>query len=150
MEGGGPSGSHAGDQPLPASAPIRFYGVVPRTVCDHLTDNVQPIPPAGLCASDPCGSCGDTRENWLCLKCYQVHCSRHVNGDAQRHRDREGHELVLSYADLSVWCFACDSYINNPITHSAKQAAYLSKFGEMSPEEAVSAAVSATDADVER
>ena len=26
------------------------------------------------------------------------------------------HKMVLSYADLSVWCYACDSYVHNQVS----------------------------------
>ena len=26
------------------------------------------------------------------------------------------HRVVLSYADLSVWCYACDSYVHNEVS----------------------------------
>lgn len=31
------------------------------------------------------------------------------------HQDSSGHKMVLSLADISVWCFACDSYIDNHV-----------------------------------
>ncbi len=36
------------------------------------------------------------------------------------HGEEKKHHLVLSYADLSVWCYACDQYIHHqvsPLTH---------------------------------
>lgn len=76
------------------------------------------------------GECPST-ENWLCLHCGAVRCSRYVNGhnlfhwegtksmmkdeESKRSNDHnDGHCLVLSLTDLSVWCHACCAYINNP------------------------------------
>lgn len=40
------------------------------------------------------------------------------------------HALALSYSDLSVWCFVCDNYIDNPILYKYKNLAHRDKFGE--------------------
>ena len=45
----------------------------------------------------------------------QVHCSRYIKGHMVKHGEDSGHKLVLSYADISVWCYACDSYIHNEV-----------------------------------
>ena len=31
------------------------------------------------------------------------------------HGIETGHKLVLSYADLSVWCYGCDNYVHNQV-----------------------------------
>jgi histone deacetylase 6 len=38
------------------------------------------------------------------------------------------HKVVLSYADLSVWCYGCDAYIDNELLLPHKNAAHISKF----------------------
>lgn len=74
-------------------------------------------------------------ENWLCLTCGQVFCSRYVNGHGLQHwKDTvsssegpappltstsddaataasEGHCVAVSLADLSVWCHVCGAYL---------------------------------------
>ena len=57
-------------------------------------------------------------ENWMCLECGLVRCSRYVNGHCMDHwektvkdGDDEGHCIAASFADLSVWCYKCESYI---------------------------------------
>ena len=45
----------------------------------------------------------------------QVYCGRYVNQHMLEHQDSSGHKMVLSLADISVWCFACDSYIDNHV-----------------------------------
>lgn len=79
-------------------------------------------------------------ENWICLDCGVVRCSRYVNGHALEHYkytsstvactpcdlekktssnnmkgeaeiSTEGHCLAVSLADLSVWCYECESYV---------------------------------------
>ena len=32
------------------------------------------------------------------------------------HKDSTGHMMALSLADLSVWCYQCDSYIDNHVS----------------------------------
>ncbi|KAL3925207.1 MAG: hypothetical protein SGILL_000564 [Bacillariaceae sp.] len=67
----------------------------------------------GLCKSE---------ENWLCLGCGdrgQVYCSRYVNGHGLRHWEETkedgnpacGHCVMVSLADLSVWCHTCGAYL---------------------------------------
>jgi len=46
----------------------------------------------------------------------QTHCSRYVNGHMKQHGTETGHSLVLSYADISVWCYQCDSYVHHPVS----------------------------------
>ena len=72
-------------------------------------------------------------ENWWCLTCHGVFCSRYVNGHGLEHwndtknerRDDKmetqaignkteqlvGHSVAVSLADLSVWCHECGAYL---------------------------------------
>lgn len=62
-------------------------------------------------------------ENWTCLECGVVRCSRYVNGHALAHwettkaaaaaagGDGVGHCVAVSLSDLSVWCYACRAYL---------------------------------------
>ena len=34
------------------------------------------------------------------------------------HGVMEEHRVVLSYADLSVWCYACENYVHNEVSHN--------------------------------
>ena len=85
--------------------------------CPHLEDGVRP--PDGAAGdwtlASPCGDCGDASENWICLCCYAVRCGRHVAGHMVRHYHVTGHPLALSFSDLSVWCYVCDAYVDNPV-----------------------------------
>jgi len=52
-----------------------------------------------------------------CIVCtMQTHCSRYVNGHMKQHGTETGHSLVLSYADISVWCYQCDGYVHHPVS----------------------------------
>jgi NAD-dependent deacetylase sirtuin 2 len=52
-------------------------------------------------------------ENWLCLACQNIYCSRYINGHCVQHWKDCGHCIGVSLADLSVWCHECQSYIKD-------------------------------------
>ncbi|KAK3136607.1 hypothetical protein QOZ80_5BG0439320 [Eleusine coracana subsp. coracana] len=86
-----------------------------RTSCPHLSsmpadgaDDLARVPPP----DSPCSRCHHPAENWLCLICKDVLCSRFINKHMLLHYQEAGHCLALSFSDLSVWCFACDSYLD--------------------------------------
>lgn len=106
-----------------------LFCVQPETWCPHL-DSLPALPPSGLCdPRDPCMTCGVTQEVWACLHCFKAYCSRYVNGHMVKHHEDTQHPLVLSYSDLSVWCYGCNFYVTNPALQAAKEDAYLKKFG---------------------
>uniref|UniRef100_A0A3B4AX09 Protein deacetylase HDAC6 n=1 Tax=Periophthalmus magnuspinnatus TaxID=409849 RepID=A0A3B4AX09_9GOBI len=109
-----------------------LFVVDPLPWCPHL-DSVKPLPPAGLDVFKPCEDCGSEMENWVCLTCYKVFCGRYVNEHMVIHGVTAEHPVVLSYADLSVWCYLCESYVHNQILFEAKNAAHWAKFGEEVP-----------------
>jgi Zn-finger in ubiquitin-hydrolases and other protein len=65
-------------------------------------------------------------ENWLCLECGVVRCSRYCNGHALAHWEEtkeqqqqddntsssSGHCVAVSLSDLSVWCHVCNAYLS--------------------------------------
>uniref|UniRef100_A0A023GDE3 Protein deacetylase HDAC6 n=1 Tax=Amblyomma triste TaxID=251400 RepID=A0A023GDE3_AMBTT len=107
------------------------YCIVPETWCPHL-DSLPPLPPGGLFdPKEPCITCGVVQEVWVCLHCFQPQCSRYVNGHMLDHHAETQHPLVLSYADLSVWCYTCNFYVSNPVLQAAKEDVYLKKFGSI-------------------
>jgi hypothetical protein len=76
----------------------------------------------GRAKSDTSGEDGScpSGENWLCLECGVVRCSRYVNGHALSHweetktySDCDGHCVAVSLADLSSWCHVCNAYVKN-------------------------------------
>jgi len=70
------------------------------------------------------------KENWFCLSCHVTNCSRYVSGHQLAHHKSSSHPLALSYSDLSVWCFVCDSYVDNELLYQVKNLAHKDKFGE--------------------
>ncbi|XP_041858832.1 histone deacetylase 6 [Melanotaenia boesemani] len=109
-----------------------LYVVDPLSWCPHL-DIVKPLPPSGIDIFQPCQDCGSQAENWICLTCYQVFCGRYINEHMVTHGVVSEHPVVLSFSDLSVWCYLCESYIHNQVLFEAKNAAHCSKFGEEIP-----------------
>ncbi|XP_033029881.1 histone deacetylase 6 isoform X3 [Lacerta agilis] len=105
-----------------------FYAVTPLQWCPHL-DSVLPVPSVGLNVLEPCAECGSVAENWVCLICYKVCCGRYIKQHMVAHNSESGHPLVLSFADLSVWCYGCQAYVHHPILFEAKRQAHLLKFG---------------------
>ena len=67
------------------------------------------------------GTCNST-ENWVCLECGAVRCSRYANGHGLVHWENTkaqaatpvGHCIHLSLSDLSVWCHVCSAYLHHP------------------------------------
>ncbi|CAK7330103.1 unnamed protein product [Dovyalis caffra] len=87
-----------------------------RTSCDHLaslSSDLSHIPTPDT----PCNS-------------------RFVNKHMLQHFQQTSHCLALSYSDLSVWCFACDSYLDAQLIMQLRpvyETAYILKFGEAPP-----------------
>ncbi|TXG64150.1 hypothetical protein EZV62_011144 [Acer yangbiense] len=85
-----------------------------RTSCDHLaspSSDLEHIPTPDT----PCNRCHDPSENWLCLCCSDVLCSRYVNKHMLQHFQQTNHSVALSYSNLSVWCFACNAYLDTQV-----------------------------------
>lgn len=117
--------------------------IVPIETCPHVADHVKitfgklPLMPgatrckhtsvAPLSSTTPRskeekeenGQCPGS-ENWLCLECGTIGCSRYVNGHGLEHwQDTKadstvGHCVAVSLSDLSVWCYVCQAYVQNP------------------------------------
>lgn len=141
--GAGPSGSDDGAvggawRPNTMADVIKMKGVdqmfavEPRPWCPHL-ESVQPLPARGMNVHKACEDCEDATENWVCLICYRVLCSRFVNEHMMHHASAEQHLLALSCSDLSVWCYGCEDYVDNEVLHPMKNEAHMKKFGESIP-----------------
>lgn len=79
-----------------------------------------------------CEDCSSEAENWICLHCFKVFCGRYILEHMSQHHissERE-HTLTLSFSDLSVWCYKCEDYIDNPVLFKYQNLAHLDKFGE--------------------
>lgn len=105
-----------------------MYAVEPLKDCPHLCE-LGEVPEEGLDVNAPCEDCQNVGENWVCLVCYKVYCSRYVKEHMVQHGKDADHPLVLSYTDLSAWCYKCDNYIDNEKLTPPKSSAHKSKFG---------------------
>ncbi|XP_028307943.1 histone deacetylase 6-like [Gouania willdenowi] len=117
---------------LVGEAESTLYVVDPLPWCPHL-DAVRPLPPSGIDVLLSCDDCGSDAENWICLTCYQVFCGRYVNEHMVTHGVVSQHPVVLSFSDLSVWCYMCEAYVHHQVLFEAKNAAHCAKFGEQIP-----------------
>eukprot|EP01114_Cavostelium_apophysatum_P021493 TRINITY_DN7518_c0_g1_i1.p1 TRINITY_DN7518_c0_g1~~TRINITY_DN7518_c0_g1_i1.p1 ORF type:complete len:466 (-),score=105.57 TRINITY_DN7518_c0_g1_i1:33-1430(-) len=86
--------------------------VIPKLDCPHLDEVTVELSELSS-VSSPCKDCQDTSENWLCLKCNRVSCSRYISSHAAAHFEKREHAISVSFSDLSVWCYKCDSYIKH-------------------------------------
>lgn len=93
-----------------------MFAVHPKTNCPHLevldlekiSNRLYPE-----IVRNPCEKCQDCSENWLCLRCEGIYCSRYINGHMAEHNEECGHLVALSFSDSSVWCYGCDSYVTS-------------------------------------
>ena len=105
------------------------FCVYPLSWCPHMESLPDKFPET-VNVKEECGECRDASENWMCLNCNDILCSRYVRSHSLAHSSETGHSLALSFSDLSVWCYACDNYIDNPKFYDVKNAAHRDKFGE--------------------
>lgn len=105
--------------------------VVPKRFCPHLRhhdlelsfDQQCDYNHLNSCQHDQCSdNVKSSEENWICLGkgCGKVLCSRYVRSHALAHYDEElrccrgdKHCVVLSLADVSVWCYKCNAYLKH-------------------------------------
>jgi len=105
------------------------FSVYPLAWCPHLEALNKPTE-YKVDLKTPCKDCNDRKENWICLHCHQIFCSRYVKSHMVDHAESQGHTVTLSFSDLSVWCYGCDDYVDNEILYPFKNAAHREKFGE--------------------
>lgn len=75
-----------------------------------------------------CRQCDNVGENWVCLSCFSVQCSRYVNEHMLIHGLETDHRLTLSFSDLSCWCYACSEYLDNDMLYPFKNYLHKLKF----------------------
>jgi len=109
-----------------------MYAVSPKYDCphvnsDHLLDDFAELEQVSL--GQQCPDCKNVGENWVCLKCKTVKCSRYINEHMLMHALETTHALCLSFSDLSFWCYHCESYIANPNLQRIYEIFSMKKFG---------------------
>mmetsp|Transcript_2136 Transcript_2136/g.4980 ORF Transcript_2136/g.4980 Transcript_2136/m.4980 type:complete len:185 (-) Transcript_2136:169-723(-) len=112
---------------------MQLFAVAPKDDCPHVTDCLQPLSAYAHIDinSATCQNCPEADENWLCLTCAGVFCSRYKNEHGLFHfLENETHRVWLSFADLSFWCHTCDSYIVAPELVPLRKHFEAAKFAE--------------------
>ncbi|XP_059652544.1 uncharacterized protein LOC132299756 [Cornus florida] len=103
-----------------------------RTTCNHLaslSSDLTHFPTLDT----PCNRCHHPDDNWLCLCCKDVLCSRYVNNHMLDHFQQSKHCVALGYSDLSVWCHLCNAYLDAQVILPLRpvyETVYKLKFGE--------------------
>lgn len=100
---------------------VTFYTITPKEDCPHegslqydkISDQLTNVK-----IKAPCQDCNTKNENWMCLVCYNVFCSRYVNAHMSEHNTNTGHHIAFSFTDGSFWCYSCSSYINSKDLHN--------------------------------
>ncbi|KAI6660493.1 histone deacetylase 6-like [Oopsacas minuta] len=113
---------------------VTMYAVQPLPTCPHVLELTKINPDElEIDPKAPCAVCEHTPENWICLHCYKVLCSRYVKQHMVDHFNETNHCLTLSFSDLSVWCYGCDYYINskNVDLHPYVSELHKAKFGHL-------------------
>ncbi|XP_055523218.1 histone deacetylase 6 isoform X2 [Wyeomyia smithii] len=105
-----------------------MFAVVPLRDCPHLKELNSDNIPERISTKTPCADCASGAENWVCLHCFRVCCGRYINEHAMLHSLEADHALVLSFTDLSVWCYRCESYVDNPVLYPYKNLIHQNKF----------------------
>ena len=89
---------------------------------------------AAAALSARCSECGEADENWVCLTCHEVLCSRYKQGHCAKHSGQhaEGHKIACSLSDMSFWDFAQEAYLDCyliPELHPVYKSLHCAKFG---------------------
>lgn len=123
-----------------------MFAIIPKKTCPHLELLRPEETPEGMqkllliifhftynlfSAIDhksECLECRTAIENWVCLLCFGTFCSRFINEHNVLHSVSSDHPLTLSLSDLSVWCYKCEAYIDNPQCYKFKNLVHRSKF----------------------
>lgn len=80
-----------------------------------------------------CATCPASDEVWICACCGTIGCSRFQAGHAAVHARESGHHIAISWADMSVWCYMCESYLDSfviPDLHHVFRQVYVRRFHE--------------------
>ena len=59
------------------------------------------------------GTVAKLSDNWLCMQCGEIFCSRYINQHAKTHWERTKHNVTLSLNSSACYCYACDEFVDN-------------------------------------
>ncbi len=86
---------------------MEMFSVRPKLDCPHVDSLV--LDELLVDVSERCSVC-KAEENWLCLSCGKVLCSRYANKHMLEHYEKnQTHCVVLSFSDGSFFCYQCVS-----------------------------------------
>ncbi|KAI8060880.1 hypothetical protein BC940DRAFT_311076 [Gongronella butleri] len=106
------------------------FAVTVLTDCPHIPTDTSAVK---VGVDVPCQECDDAAENWQCLHCGAILCSRYRHGHMKKHCEATDHAVCLSYSDLSIWCFKCSHYVAHESLDDIKFEAYRAKFNRDPP-----------------
>ncbi|KAJ3002071.1 UNVERIFIED_CONTAM: hypothetical protein HDU68_006470, partial [Siphonaria sp. JEL0065] len=121
--------------------PDEGFAIYPKTDCPHAkTEGIKRLNAQELqgfvdlakhnsCESEGCQTAN--AENWICLQCSFVGCSRYMSSHLANHN--VAHPIAVSFSDLSVYCYSCEYYIQAREAMPAVDALHVGKFGEHHP-----------------
>lgn len=127
------------------------YAIEPLTTCPHeaATPPYAFALPATTYLHRPCLMCADTTENWVCMCCHKVMCSRYVNAHMAEHAATGDCTYAVSFSDLSAWCFECNSYITSPRIDAFLMDIRAAKFADREQEDETNIVVDQSDSEGE-
>lgn len=109
------------------------HAVAPLRSCPH-TSACAAQTDVDLGSRGPiCAACPAKDEVWICATCGSIGCSRFQAGHAEVHARATGHHIAVSWADMSVWCYACEAYLDCfviPDLHHVFRQVYVQRFHE--------------------
>ncbi len=106
------------------------FAVMFKEDCPHVERSLTSVEQLVVDVKAPCEVCANVGENWLCMGCSKVYCSRYVKCHMVDHNRSSQHPVALSFSDASVWCYSCDDYIDAPVLKKLRQAVGLAKTQE--------------------
>lgn len=59
------------------------------------------------------GAVNKLRDNWLCMQCGEIFCSRYVNQHAKNHWEATKHNVTISLNTSACYCYECDDFVDN-------------------------------------
>ncbi len=110
-----------------------FFAISPKLDCPHqatlnFAEIISQIQADLL--KKPCEDCDITEENWMCLECNRLGCSRYFNSHMVKHTEQTGHKVALSFSDGSFWCYPCESYVHSKELGAVQKHFSKTKFPE--------------------
>lgn len=57
--------------------------------------------------------CGDQLDEWMCLKCGIIQCSRSIQKHAEQHYKLTNHKLTISLNTSACYCYECEDFVDS-------------------------------------